>query len=124
MTASDPATPDLGLPPDWTDSARETFEAIYTERPDMSAAEVAALWHAAALESTAEHLEAIARADGYTATGSMGQTIVHPAVAEARLCRSQSAAILARLVPSARGGAMTNSQRGQAAARARWQRGR
>ena len=115
-----PSPEDLDLPAEWTDSARETFEAVYRERPEMSAAEVAALWQACALESAADRLDEIARDANMTATGSTGQTIVHPAVAEARMARTQAAAILARLVPPAKGGAMTNSQRGQAAARARW----
>lgn len=119
MTASTaPAGDDF--PRAWSTTARETFEGVTAERPDLSAAELASLWHACSLEAAADALDQRAAADGFVATGSTGQLVAHPAAQEARLARTAAAAILARLVPPGRGGAMTSSQRGQAAARARW----
>lgn len=112
---------DLDLPEEWSASARETFLAVLEERRDLTAAELAALWQAAALESNADALEAVAREQGLTTAGSQGQTVVHPALQEARHARVQAATILARLTsPLRSGGAMTNSERGRLAARARW----
>jgi hypothetical protein len=113
----------LDLPEDWTDGARETFRAVFEERPDLSAAEVATLTHACALESAADRLDEVARAAGYVAAGSTGQVVAHPAAVESRRARTAASSILARLVgPSRGGGALTNSERGRAAARARWSR--
>jgi hypothetical protein len=111
-------------PEEWSDSARVTWTEVTEERRDLSAAELAALAHACALETAADALDAVAREAGYVAVGSTGQPVAHPATVESRLARSAAATILSRLVPPAKGGAMTNSQRGQAAARARWGGGR
>ncbi|WP_158863719.1 hypothetical protein [Leifsonia sp. AG29] len=107
------------LPADWTDGARDLFLSVIEQRPDLAGAELGALEQAAALHSSAERLDEVSIAAGMVALGSMGQTIVHPAVAEARLARTASASILARLVPPT-AGPMTNSQRGRRAAQARY----
>ncbi|RFA11980.1 hypothetical protein B7R21_11645 [Subtercola boreus] len=109
------------LPPDWTDSARDVFLGGIDERPDLAGAELASLEHAAALTSSADRLDGVARDAGIVATGSTGQVVLHPAVTEARLARASASTILARLVtPTA--GPQTASQRGRAAARARYSR--
>jgi hypothetical protein len=105
------------LPASWTDGAKDTFRAVSDERPNMSAAEVAQLWHACALESAAERHDEVALAAGMIARGSTGQPIPHPSAIEARLARSAAAAILAKLQPAAHG---TPSEHARRAARARW----
>lgn len=80
---------------------------------------------------TADHideLQAVLDEDGFTSTGSTGQTVVHPAVAELR----QQQAGLARLLGALNLGAVLEGQAGavamqnavttaaQAAANARW----
>ncbi|GAA4053472.1 hypothetical protein [Agromyces indicus] len=108
------------LPEGWTESARDLFHEVLDERPELAGAELGALEQACALASAAERLDEVALAAGMIAKGSTGQTIVHPAVVEARLARTAAAAILARLVPAGGAGARTNSQRARDAARARW----
>lgn len=116
-------TDDEDLPSTWSDGARETFEAVSGERPDLSAADNAALWHACALESAADALDAVAAAAGYVAKGSAGQVVAHPAAVEARLARTAAAAIMSRLAPpTGRMGSQFDSTRGRDAARARWAR--
>ncbi len=112
------------LPESWTASARETFEAVSEECGDsLSSAELAELYHACFLESTAERLDRVAADAGMVARGSTGQTILHPAVTEARLSRTAAAAILARLHrPSAAPAPTAASERGRRAAAARWSR--
>lgn len=108
------------LPDHWTGSARETFAEVLTERPDLSGADLGALEQACHLIATAEALDAVARAAGYVATGSTGQVVAHPATVEARLARTSTATILARLSPAV---ASNRSIRARAAARARWSTG-
>ncbi|MGK5520311.1 hypothetical protein ACSNN9_13245 [Micromonospora sp. URMC 107] len=105
------------IPESWTTGARETFEAVTDECPDLTAAEVAELFHACALESAAERLDAVALAAGMVARGSTGQPTVHPAAIEARLARTAAAQILGRLHKPAHG---SPSERARRAARARW----
>ena len=118
MTITDPP-PGWNLPPDWTEAARDLFLGVLDERPALAGAELAALEQAAALASSAERLDVVAQAAGMIATGSTGQTTVHPAVVESRLARTAAAQILARLkAPSAVG--VTASVRGRKSAAARW----
>lgn len=59
------------------------------------------------------------RAGAVTATGSMGQLVVHPLVAEIRAHEAQVAGLLAKLkLPEDSGGAKVSQQR--AAAQSRW----
>ncbi|MFF1635930.1 hypothetical protein [Leifsonia sp. NPDC058248] len=119
MTATTPPSDDWELPESWTDGARELFLGVIDQRPDLAGAELGSLEQAASLHASAERLDAVAQDAGMIATGSTGQTIVHPAVVEARLARTASAAILSRLVPPT-SGPKTSSQRGRDAARARY----
>jgi phage terminase small subunit len=115
-----PEEPNDDLPSHWSEGAVNTWKAVLEERNDMAAAELAALWTACELITTAEALEASVR-DALFVPGSAGQMVLNPAAAEARQARSVIATVMNRLVgPSAKQGAMTNSQRGQMAARARW----
>lgn len=119
-----PDPPDDALPEHWTEGAVNTYEAVLAERDDLKAADIAALWTVCTLITTAEVLEESAR-EALWITGSTGQQVLSPAVAEARQTRAVIATVLNRLVgPSAKAGALTNSQRGSKAARARWGNGR
>lgn len=112
------------MPDNWSTNARETVATISEEFGEqMSSAEVAELMQAAALESSADELEAVARAAGYIATGSTGQIVVHPATQEARLARTAAATIYARLHRGAATQAAAKtaaSERAARAALARW----
>lgn len=115
--ASEPAD---DLPATWTAGARDTFLAVTEERDDLSSAELAALFHACALENAAERLDEVALAAGMVSRGSTGQEVIHPGVVEARLARTAAAAILARLHrPTAETPASARAAR---AAAARWSR--
>ncbi|EWS99564.1 hypothetical protein N865_02060 [Intrasporangium oryzae NRRL B-24470] len=117
--ADDGVLDGFDLPETWTASAVDTFREILTARPDLAGAELSALEQACSLITTADHLADVARDAAYVATGSQGQEILHPAVAEARLTRTAAAQILARLtVTSSR--VQTSSERARSAARARW----
>lgn len=105
------------LPADWTDTARDLFAEVIGERPDLAGADLGALEHAAALTSAADRLDELARAAGMVSIGSTGQTVVHPAVVEARLARTAAATILARLSPTR---SERNTERARRAARTRW----
>lgn len=70
-------------------------------------------------------LAAVVAEDGPTATGSAGQTIIHPAVAEARQQRLTLHRLLAALqLPDDEGGTVATAHqiRSQAANTARWSR--
>jgi len=108
------------LDPTWSPNAVEAFREVLTVRPDIAGPELVALDQAATLITTAEALEQIAREASYVATGVKGQTVVHPAVPEARQSRVAAAQIMARLTVVVAGPRMTNSERGRAAAAARW----
>lgn len=120
IDATDPADDVLDgwtLPEDWTEAARDLFAEVLSERPDLSGADLGSLEHACSLTSAAERLEAVAQAAGMVSTGSTGQTVVHPAVIEARLARTSAATILARLAPSQ---AERRTHQARRAARTRW----
>ncbi len=117
--AADDVLDGFDLPSTWTASAVDTFREVLKARPDLAGPELSALEHACQLQTVADHLDDVARSSAYIATGSQGQEILHPAVAEARLTRTAAAQILARLtVTSAR--VQTSSERARSAARARW----
>jgi len=104
-----------------SEDARGTLEAVLEEHAAvLDSTAYARLYHAAALETAADRLDAIALAANYMSIGSASQPIIHPAVAEARQARATAASILGRLVPAPTSGRMTASERGRAAASARW----
>ncbi|EWS99557.1 hypothetical protein N865_02095 [Intrasporangium oryzae NRRL B-24470] len=117
--AADDVLDGFDLPSTWTASAVDTFREVLAARPDLAGPELSALEHACQLQTVADHLDDVARDAAYVATGSQGQEILHPAVAEARLTRTAAAAILARLTVTS-GRVQTSSERARSAARARW----
>ncbi|MGN6242958.1 MAG: hypothetical protein ACTHLH_06965 [Solirubrobacterales bacterium] len=118
--APDPFANASDLPSEWTENARETFLGVSEELGDsMTAAQSGSLWHACALETAADRLDAVAAEAGYVSRGSTGQIVAHPAAVEARLARTSAATILGRLTPAAPG---SQTERSRRAARARWSR--
>lgn len=120
LTDFQPDSPPSDLPEHWTDGAKDTFENVLDERPDLSGADFASLDQACALISSADLLEEAARDAGPLVKGSTGQLTVNPGLTEARLARTAAASILGRLGVPSKSGAKTNSQRGREAANARW----
>lgn len=106
-------------PAHWTSAALDAFDEVFTERPDLAGAAFSSLVQACELITTADSLDAVARAAGLVATGSTGQTVVHPGTVEARLARTAASAILGRIAPGS-SGAMGSAARGRHAARQRW----
>ncbi len=99
-----------GLPPDWELDEREhaLLELACRQADDLRA------------------LEDAVKRDGYTVTGSRGQTRLHPAVAEVRQGRLALARLLGALeLPDAEQAPQSESTlRAQRAAHARWNRKR
>jgi hypothetical protein len=121
LLTDDPTTD--GHPDHWSDAARDAVAEVLDVRPDLDGADLASLREAAELITAADALAAVARAVGYVATGSTGQTVTHPAQVESRLCRTAAASVLARLTAPAAGGAETLSQRQRRLAQKRHGRG-
>ena len=86
-----------GLPPEWSDSAKETHAAVLEDHPDLDVAAIASLHHACALESAADALDAQVTTDGRMIPGSSGQMVLHPAISESRLQRAAAVAALKAL---------------------------
>lgn len=122
MTDTPTEDPLVEVPDHWTRDAVDLFETVVEERPDLSGEDVAALVHACELTTTADRLDEVARSAGYTATGSQGQEILHPAVAESRQARTSAARILAALRRPPKAAHDSPSERARRAARARWDR--
>jgi hypothetical protein len=68
------------------------------ERFDLAAWELGLLVEAVRVQDRCDRLAAVLEVEGLTATGSKGQTVAHPALAEAR----QQELALARLVAALR----------------------
>lgn len=89
----------------------------------LTAPELRLLKAVCATADTLEELEAVVAAEGVTTAGSKGQTVAHPAVAEARQQRLAFARLIAQLaLPDPAGGVVRNPEqvRAQRAAQARW----
>lgn len=115
-----PAPAEAPIYPDhWTAAGRDAFDEVFSERPDLAGAAFASLVQACELITTADALDAVARTAGLVATGSTGQTVVHPGTVEARLARTAASAILGRIAPGG-SGVMGSPERSRHAARQRW----
>ncbi|WP_353949997.1 hypothetical protein V6K52_10095 [Knoellia sp. S7-12] len=104
------------MPAHWQARTRDIFEAVIEEIPDLQGAALATLFEAAELSAAADLLDAYAREHGPMSVGSQGQPTVSPAMIEARLSRTASAAILKSLRTDA---ADTRSTKARRAARVR-----
>jgi hypothetical protein len=90
---------------------------------ELTAPERRLLAVACATVDTIADLDDVVSAEGVTAEGSKGQTVCHPAVAEARQQRLALGRLLAQLaLPDPEGGVVRSPTqlRGSAAARQRW----
>lgn len=105
------------FPDHWSADARDLYDEVLAERPDLKGAEHGALIHACELTAAADALAGVAREAGFMAPGSRQQPRLHAATVEARLSRTAAATILARIVPT-KGARATEKAR--AAARTRW----
>lgn len=90
---------DNDLPAHWPESVRDVFEDVEGELADSGAAH-ASLVEACELLARAYVLDGVASKAGYVTKGSMGQEVLHPSVAEARLARTAATGILGRLIPA------------------------
>lgn len=88
------STPYDALPGDWSDSARTTYIEVAEENPTASAAQLAALFEACAMIALADDLAATIPEHGLMTTGSTGQLVVNPAVAEVRALRRDAVTTL------------------------------
>lgn len=109
MTEAYAEPDDLGLPDHLTDEARDLVSGVLEDLDESGEEPDALTWgallQAAELISTADRLDEVARAADYMATGSQGQKVLHPAVAESRQARAAAAATITRLRPKQQGGA-------------------
>ena len=120
MTTPRPRTPP-GLGP----SGRALWRKLTTEY-EFGPAEVPVLEAACRQVDALAALEAVVETEGVLTTGSKDQTVVHPAVTEARLGRLTVARLLAELaIPDESGRPETAaSRRARKAVRSRWDRKR
>ena len=117
------STPEQSPPLDLGRHGRELWERVtegLTFRPD----ELEVLAQAARTADQLAALDALVAASPTVVKGSKGQSVLHPAIAEARLQRHLLATLLARLdVPEGEEtewDGLSTSERGRKAARARW----
>lgn len=90
---------------------------------ELTAHELRLLEAVCATADAIDALDAVVADEGVTATGSKGQTVAHPAVAEARQQRLAFGRLLAQLaLPDPEGGKVKSPMqlRAQRAAQARW----
>ncbi|WP_396658389.1 P27 family phage terminase small subunit [Microbacterium sp.] len=111
-----------GLPEEWSLSARETYAAISEDNPKATAAQLAALYEACALLALADALADTIPEHGLMTTGSQGQTVVNPAIAEVRALRRDALAALRGLSLTTDRSATSASRAAGALAARRWQR--
>ena len=98
MTAESPDRATLPQPPDGLSEAAVRQWWAVVEAFELEAHEEALLREACRTLSACDELAEVVEADGPTTTGSKGQTVVHPALAELR----QQRLALARLYASLR----------------------
>ena len=110
--------------------AGERFRAAVLASYELTDVESRILDQAAATLDVIDQLDAVVAADGVTSTGSAGQTVAHPAVAEARQQRLAFGRLVSQIdLPDleAEGHAGANvwtpeAVRARRAAQARWRR--
>ena len=92
---------DLGLPDHLTDEARDLVSGVLEDLDEAGEEPDAYLWaallQAAELISTADRLDAIARAAEYVQAGSQGQEKLHEAIPQARTARVEAGKIIVAL---------------------------
>lgn len=83
-----------GLPDDWSESAKTTFATIEAENPRATASQLTTLFEAVSLLALADDLAGTIPEVGLMTTGSQGQAVVNPAVAEVRALRRDALAAI------------------------------
>lgn len=83
-----------GLPDHWSMSAKTTYATIDAENPRATASQQTALFEAVSLIALADELAGTIPITGLMTTGSQGQAVVNPAIAEVRALRSAALAAL------------------------------
>lgn len=122
MVAGDVSPPPEGL----DDAGRALWQSIMGGLPDgweLDERESALLDLAARQADVVAELEAVVEREGTMTTGSTGQPVVHPAVAEARQGRLAIDRLLGKVAlpaPEKDGAETSASERGRQAANARW----
>jgi hypothetical protein len=107
-----------GLPETWSQTARETYVQVAEAHPGLGPHALATLYNACALEALADCCDAQVLADGPMVTGSRGQMVAHPLLAESRQARAAAVAALRALGLAA--GQGRASAAGAALAGKRW----
>jgi hypothetical protein len=92
-----PANPAAGLPDSWSESVKATYSEIESDNPGLDAASLAALYEACELFAVADTMQRRVDTDGLLVTGSQGQLVAHPLIAEVRQSRSKGLDALTRL---------------------------
>jgi hypothetical protein len=90
---------DWKFPEHWTPSAVDAATNVLTARPDLDGGELSALIEACEMVTLADRLAKVAADAEYVASGSAGQTVLHPAVAEQRLARTAASNVFRALAP-------------------------
>ncbi|MDI9890567.1 P27 family phage terminase small subunit [Microbacterium sp. IEGM 1404] len=102
----------------WRTSAKRTFTETVEAQPTLNSATLAGLYAACDLIDAADTMQRTVDAEGVIATGSQGQPVAHPLIAEVRHYRREAVALLRAL-------GLTAQSASQAAASAlankRWQ---
>lgn len=110
-------TPKVRARTAWTASAKRAFRDVADANPTMEKAKLSALYSACDLLSEADKMQERVDADGLVVTGSQGQPVAHPLVAEIRQYRRAALETLKALAVDGRGG---SSSAGAALANKRW----
>lgn len=101
----------------WTAAAKRTFREVTEAHPTLEKSTLSALYGACDLISEADEMQKVIDADGRTVTGSMGQTVAHPLIAEVRQYRKAALDAIKALGLS---GSSASSAAGTALANKRW----
>ncbi len=101
----------------WSASARRAFRDVADANPTLDKARLTSLYAACDLISEADKMQVRIDADGYTATGSQGQPVAHPLIAEVRQYRRAALDTLRVISADAKGG---SSAAASALASKRW----
>ena len=71
----------------WTASAKRTFREVTEAHPDLDKSTLSTLYGACDLMSEADEMQKRVDTDGLMVTGSQGQPVAHPLIAEVRQYR-------------------------------------
>jgi P27 family predicted phage terminase small subunit len=81
----------------WRTSAKRTFTETVEAQPTLNSATLAGLYAACDLIDAADTMQRTVDTEGVIATGSQGQPVAHPLIAEVRHYRREAVALLRAL---------------------------